>query len=586
MSDGVVQNNNYRYKRTVERKDRFLQLISTGMSVQEALAHGDIGISYSAYRKWRERDKRFSTQVDVIRGVQDAESDPTSSMTSAEFAFRYFGRVRSHFQQRWVDTVDNMPAGDILLALWPPEHGKTTTFEDYATEKVARRPDYRMTVAGESGDMSKRILGRVRNRLEAGGPYPALVRDWGPFKPDVGRGQVAIFHQPWNNQAFSVFRNRQSDEREPNMLALGGGSSILSVRTDHLHIDDIQSVKTLGRTAQIMQWFRQDALTRPGETGKTTINGSRVGDEDFYEGLLTDSDLAPMLHVVLFKAIEFNLITNEWEPLWPEMYSMEKLMRMKAKVGEVAWNRNYMHDPAASNVNRTFSDAGIARSTNETRKLNDPLGVSRAAGSSLYLSLDPALGNGWNCIQGWHVTNDKMTLVYMSDRQGLERNEDIVDELRRACQILDPHFVISDLIIEAMNFQKGLARDERLKELRDEFGFQMREHLTGSNKYDANIGIASMAGSFEAGQIDLPYAPEDQRTRVEIDEFISQLKKWKPQKRGTQLRQDRVMAAWFAWILWQSRRRTLSEEPRPWQRKALPWKSTETGLILPIGALR
>lgn len=585
MSDGG-KNNSARYKQSVERKDRFVTLISTGMSVMDALKHKDVGVSYSAYRQWRARDKRFAAKVDVIRGVNDAESPRSDDMSSAEFAYRYFGRMRAAFQQQWIDTFESMRPGDILLTLWPPEHGKTTTFEDYATEQIARRPEYRMAVAGESGDMSQRILGRIRNRLEAGGPYPDLVYDWGPFKPEVGRSAANIFRQPWNNKAFAVFANRQADQREPNMLALGRESSILSVRTDHLHIDDIQSTKTLNRTKQIMEWFRQDALTRPGETGRTSINGSRVGEDDFYEGLLEDPDLQDMLHVLQFPAMSFNLVTEEWEALWPEMYSMEKLERMRRKVGEVAWNRNYMHNPAASNIHRTFSDAGIARSTDETRKLNDPQGVDRSAGATLYLSLDPALGKGWNCIQGWHVTNDRMTLVYMSDRQGLERNEDIVDELRLACRILDPHFVISDLVVEAMNFQKGLARDERLKDLRDEFGFQMREHLTGVNKYDANIGIASMAGSFEAGQINLPYDPEDQRTRYEIDEFVKQLKRWKPHVRGNVLRQDRVMAAWFAWILWQSRRKTLTQETRSWQRNALPWGATDKGLILPIGALR
>lgn len=584
MSDGVVHNNNYRYRRTVERKERFLALISTGMSVQDALAHGDISISYSAYRKWRERDKRFGAQVDVIRGVADAENEPHSTMSSAEFAFRYFQRRRAHFQQQWVDTVEDMPAGDILLCLWPPEHGKTTTFEDYATEKIARDPGFRFAVAGESGAMAKRILGRVRNRFEASGPFPALVRDWGPFKPDVGRSASGAFHQPWNNEAFSVFRNRQSDEREPNMLALGTSASILSVRTNHLHLDDIQSTKTLNQTASKMEWFRQDALTRPGETGKTTINGSRVGDEDVYAELLDDTELAPMLHVIKFQAMTFNLVTNEWDALWPEMYDMRKLMRMKAKVGQKAWDRNYMHAPGASDTNRTFSEDGIAKSMNETRRLNDPRTMPTTGMSTLYMTLDPALGDGWNCIQGWAVTNDKMRLVYMDDRQGLERNEDIIQRLRAACNVLDPFFNISDLIIESMNFQRGLARDERLKELRAEFGFTMREHLTGLNKYDSNIGIASMAGSFEAGFIDLPYDPEDTFTRAQMDEFIRQLRSWKPNVKGNKLRQDRVMAMWFGWILWQQRRRTLRQETRSWQRQGLPYGPTRQGPIIPIGA--
>jgi hypothetical protein len=65
---------------------------------------------------------------------------------------------------------------------------------------------------------------------------------------------------------------------------------------------------------------------------------------------------------------------------------------------------------------------------------------------------------------------------------------------------------VTDVVIEAMNFQKGLSRDERLIEMQKHYGFATREHLTGWNKYDENIGVASMVTSFVKQEIELPWA--------------------------------------------------------------------------------
>ena len=136
-----------------------------------------------------------------------------------------------------------------------------------------------------------------------------------------------------------------------------------------------------------------------------------------------------------------------------------------------------------------------------------------------------------------------------------------------------------------MNFQKGLANDERLMDMRIKHGFAMRPHLTGSNKYDENIGLASMVGSFLRGEIVLPWA-EDDLTRHEVGELVRQLRAWRPARRGNKLRQDRVMALWFMWILWRSRWKGQGIEAAKsgaWKRQGIPYAPTRAGLIMPTG---
>jgi hypothetical protein len=569
-----------RHEVTQRRKEVLLHLIEQGMSVLEALPDPRVGVSYSAYRKWKQTDKAWAAKVNIARATSE-RIVAHSEMSSAQFALRYFGRVRAPFQQQWIDAVENLRPGNILMALWPPEHGKTTTFEDYATEKICRVPEWRNTTASEADTISKRIVSRVRNRLEVNGPFPLLVKEWGPFRSDAGASRENMYRQPWNNAHFRVMKKQASDERDHSMLAIGWNSSTVSIRTDHLHVDDIQSLKTLGRTDTQLEWFRQDALSRPGETGVTSIAGTRVGDNDFYEALLEDEELEGILEVIKFPAIIYGPDGSE-RPLWPEMFTLDGLDRIRRKVKDDAFDRNYMMSPGASKTKRTFSDEGKARALSRVHKLNEWQFNSQLK-PPVYLSLDPGLDPGKCNLDVWLPSAETMRLVGSWESDRLLRNEEIMEMISTALQLLTPHYKPTVLTIEAANFQRGLARDDRLKALKDRYGFRIREHNTNDNKYDANIGIASMAGDWEAGKIILPYFDE-KKTRVPIDELCRQLKAWKPLVRGSKLRQDRVMTMWFAWIVWQEQKGRLVDKPQSWRRQGVPYEALRAQPIIPIGA--
>ena len=109
----------------------------------------------------------------------------------------------------------------------------------------------------------------------------------------------------------------------------------------------------------------------------------------------------------------------------------------------------------------------------------------------------------------------------------------------------------------------------------ERYGFRVREHLTGVNKYDETIGIPSMALSFMRGEIDIAYA-DDPVTRHQANELIRQLKSWRPLVRGTKLRQDRVMALWFIWILWRQRKQAFDVDSSQFNFKGLPYNKTRS----------
>lgn len=580
-------NNDTRYANGVRRRQQFIALITEGHSIASACR--EVGVGDSAYRKWRDRDKSFAARVDAARQAARGEH-ATYDGTFQSFVHEMFGMEMAPFHIEAADAMVQTSPGNILMVLFPPEHGKTTQYENFASWQLARNPNWRGTVASENITIARKIVSRVRNRLQADGPYPHLVNRFGPFEPQKGVGRSS---QPWASDHFNVYKKATHDERDYSLMALGYGSSIVSTRTDHLHIDDLQSTKTQNETDKMEEWFRQDALSRPGESGITTVAGTRVCEDDFYERLAEDTDLADILRVIRLPAIVTDHETGEQRPLWqhtgqfkpngqPIGWTMEMLDRQRRKVGQEAWDRNYMQNPGASTRGKgTFSAELVDRCLDPLRSIHH----LPETGSIVYVGLDPALGS-MNCVVACEATPDgKLIVRKIREDINFQRNEQIMAALEQVIVEMNQTGTVTDVVVETMNFQKGLARDERLLEMRGKYGFQTREHLTGVNKYDEDIGVPSMASSFAREEIVLPWA-DDPETRHEIGELRRQLLAWKPKKRGNKLRQDRVMALWFVWILWRSRFKQINHvrhDPAAWNVGGVPFKAAPSGLVLPLG---
>ena len=530
------------YLKAERSRDEFIQELLRGASPKEACE--TLGIKPTTYRQWRQRDPFFAAEIDSIRsGARKFKEEAPSWDSFAEFRKLFFGHETPPHQALMINAWEQTKPGDVTLTLIFPSSGKTTLAEDYFCYRLATDPDYRIMVGCEAQQLAQKILTRVKQRMEESGPFPKFVEQFGPFIPQNMDGRAS--RQVWSANAFNVYKRQAYDERDFSMAGIGFGSNIVGTRTDHLHCDDLQSTKTISQTEKMFDTFRQDWLSRPGESGITTINGTRVADGDLYEKLEDEYGGEDFFHIVRLPAIVRNHVTGEDEPLWPydpnakhavKGWTMEMLDRQRKKVGEDAWARNWMQKPRAAGLG-TFTVDIIDRCLNPERGIDDPLPES----GPIYIGLDPALG-GINCLTAWQITSKKLYLVAIQEDSGFGRNEQIMDALERMVlrmQALGGN--VTDVVIETMNFQRGLARDERLQEMSVRHGFSIREHLSGANKYDPNIGVPSMSSTFIKKEIDLPWKA-DERTREQVGQFREQLLRWKPGIKGNVLRQDMVMS--------------------------------------------
>lgn len=542
------------------KKARFLDLFAVNFDLNGCIEA--VGWKIGTYRYHRQQDKRWAAEIDAIRGSSNgrptlkkqlaahkrsierlvnstgrgtAEHPPLPPDIAdqgdadwqgfAGFRRLFFGMASPWFHIKIVNILESAKPGSVTLVLVGPLHGKTTLLTDWICFRLAVDPTYRVVYASEKQQHARKVIKRIKTRMTD--PKSAYATRFGPFEPQLGEDAHI---QPWAADYFDVWRRGVFDEQDYSMVGLGFGSAVAGTRCDLLVLDDVQSLKSLNQTEQILDEFRQDWLTRPSEEGRTVILGTRVGERDFYERVMEEGIVD---HVVKFPAIE----PSTGKLLWPERYSQENYDRMRKKVGESAWARNYQQQPTASG-DRTFTEEDL-------REAGDPLlkvGVKpeHLPIRSAIVGHDPGFGTNAVFVAG--VLPDRFVALDWRTDRGLTSTAQMAQILDDTMSHWSRQGVrIDHLVIEDKYLGTGLLTDEAFTELARKHGCVLSGHRTGNNKIDDDLGVAAMARSFRSREIVLPNADEEhtQRYRAMLD---AELHAWRPGISGTKLRQDLVMA--------------------------------------------
>jgi hypothetical protein len=566
---------------SLRKKTAMVELLRQGYTIDEACV--ELDMSKKSYDFWRYKDKTFVGAADRARAeamVRVGMEPPMQFRGDKVFNFAterefWFGHTSPWFQLEVIDAFERLNPGDILLVLLPPGHGKTTLYEDYVTLRLGHFPSLRNHIGSETQSLSKKILKRVRDRLD---PIPGWSKmeefrlKYGPFAPP--RDERHRNNQAWTATHFDIWRKREFDERDFSMAALGFGSQIIGSRSDHLHVDDVQSMKTLNQTDKYIDDFSQDWLSRPLDEGITTIVGNRIDEGDFYEALI-DKIPGDILKVIRYPALRENPQTHVVEPLWPERFTLEGIDKMRRKIGDIRFERNWMQRPRATSQ-ATFDEKTIDKCLVPLLPLR-----SVQERTAHVVGLDP--GYGVNAVVATRFDDQGMHVTHIQENRDLYNTNQVLGVATEVMQdIVNKGGMVTDFIIEDKAFQHGLLRDPQTERMQERFGFAIRGHQTGSDRNDENIGVPSMVHTMLRGEMHFPWG-EDDYTRLWVGELKSQLLSWKPSKPGNKLRMDIVMALWFCWIVWRNRRGVFVVNPSDWKTNMKnPYPKTN-GLVLPRG---
>jgi hypothetical protein len=516
---------------TARRRRALVAALDSGQVVATLSAAGrHVGVNHSTVQGWIAKN---------LDGVADAfaraegnfrlSGDRPDVPDFAEFRRRYFGSDTPPHQREWFDAIES---NDLTLVLVPPNHGKTTAVGiEYVVWRIARDRNVRILYVSKTQGFARKALYQVKRFLSDASWYQAkglanLVQELGPFRP--GQDERST---PWSADLIYV-TGIESAEKDPTVEVLGIGNQIYGARADLIVLDDVATIRNQEselEKAKQLDWIVQEVMTRLSPDGKMVIVGTRVREYDVYSTLLDeDVEWARDFAKVVQPAI---LSDDTKRALWPQERPYDLLVskyrnRMPARL----WNLVYQQAGTGA------EDQPFSLETLEAAK--DP---SYAVGQTqpsfpVAIGVDPA-------------AEGTMAIVVVAfDRSTGARY--IIDCLAR--DKLRHRGAMKAFITETVNryqatrcvIEKNFANLPEDLDLRVQLaaaGCALQSwKTTTESKYDQTWGVSAIAGQFEQGLWHIPAGPgSEQKMRGLIEELAA----WRP---GAKVKQDRVMALWFA----------------------------------------
>ena len=564
-------------------KRLILSGVAEGLTIEAATAAS--GKSYKTYEYYRRTDKVFADKMDRTRlGLKDKNfaSSDVHDLTFAEFRSRYLHSRTFPHQQNLIDVIEGREPGwlhpsmkyekglannRILLNI-PPNHAKSMTVTvDYVTWQVCQNPNFRVLIVSQTQQLAADFLYAIKQRLTHPN-YEALQQ---AYAAGVGFNSKTASWQA--TRVTFGDELRESSEKDPNIEAVGIGGQIYGKRADMIIVDDAVTLKNANEFEKQIRWLTQDVRSRLNPTGKLIIVGTRVTAIDLYKELRSEDrypgGLVPWTYLAMPALLTTDDDPDKWETLWPASdapfdgqtesdlnedglyprWNGRNLYNERQAMDASTWALVYQQQDISDDA--IFDPVCVRGSIDGMRKAGrlvpgHPGHPRDLSGFSIICGLDPAM------------VGDTAVVCYAVDRTSHKRY--IVDAIKitrptpaAIRQLIFDWTALyqpSEWIVEKNAFQSFLTQDEGIRQNLASRGVLLREHHTGSNKWDSGFGVASMSTLFGTKQHDgkhhrdnLIHLPSDQTENVKA--LIEQLITWSPTTKG---KTDMVMALWFCEI--------------------------------------
>tara|TARA_X000001388_G_scaffold15905_1_gene9804 strand:- start:4519 stop:5979 length:1461 start_codon:yes stop_codon:yes gene_type:complete len=237
------------------------------------------------------------------------------------------GRHHKIFAQKLEDIAN----GKInrLIVNMPPRHTKSEFCSTYFPAWImGKNPNKKIMQTTHTGELAVRFGRKVRNLMD-GEEYKAIF-------PNVSLS------------ADSKSAGRWETNKGGEYFAAGVGGAITGRGADLLIIDDPHSEQSaLSNTAMeaCYEWYTSGPRQRLQPKGAIVLVMTRWSDIDLTAKLLNaqKEPLADQWEIIEFPAI----FPDTEKPLWPEFWSKEELLKVKASLPGMKWNAQWLQTPTA-----------------------------------------------------------------------------------------------------------------------------------------------------------------------------------------------------------------------------------------------
>lgn len=573
-----------------EAQEQVLTHLARGLKVEDAMAK--VGRQRKTYENWRAaKDSDFAARADAARdrfkrGGDAAKEEGLKDLTFAEWRKRFLRRETYPHMQNLVDVLEGREPSWLHPSMdWhpasphravvniPPFHAKSQTITvDWVLYKLCMNPNLRFIIVSKKQTFAAKFLWQIKNRMES----PLFAELQAAYGPDPERGFKG---DVWSATQIYV-AGRDSDEKDPNVEAVGMGGQIYGSRADYIILDDCIVKGNAQQFENQIDWIQAEVESRV-KGGMIALVGTRLNTQDLYSEIIRGdrylSGRSPWSYLRMPMVLEYKERPDEWVTLWPRTHTPLEQDDPTLVQGDdgmyPAWDGKAAHEKQQGNPPKTWETVYQQRSGGaetifhpacvwgsvQGRRKPGPLRAGAvghppngAEGMRIYGSIDPA------------GTGQAFILIYAVDRSTRKRyvlNAFTGDRTRPSWYLekmraLTPEYRIDEWVIEQNAYASWLIHDEGIRDWSNSHGIKITPHFTGRNKQDPDYGVASMSGLFgglrvkENGDeihdgtnlIELP----DPGKGPGVQALIEQLLVWEPGVSGAKLRQDGPMSLWFA----------------------------------------
>lgn len=552
------------------RKADLLDLVVKGVSIDDACR--SIGRSRGWYNMQRRDDHAWGALVDRARKGTDYVPSGAFDISFEEFCNTYLHvRVFEH-QRHWVNLLEGKPLSGLhpsivyeardpnyVIVNTPPDHAKSTTISvNYVTYMIATNPDIRICVVSKTQFMASKFAYQVKQRLTHS-RYGKLQATFGP------PGGYKSTADKWTNTEIYVGgEQRKGSEGDANLRCIGLGQQIYGARIDILILDDVVVTSNAHEYEKQINWLNLEALTRPGDTGRVVIVGTRVAPTDLYKELrnpdrYSDGE-SPWTYLAQPAVLEMHEDPDKWVTLWPRSdepwprsndkpdadglyrrWDGRALKRRRGVVGSRTFSFCYQQQEVSEDA--VFPPELVRNAVNGMRSPGvmhaGAPGYRKEGMHGLYVvgGVDPATSGDTGIVI---LALDRFTGIrYLLDAR--IKTAASPTWIRETIKDLTDTMKVNEWRIEKNAFQKFLVQDPELHKFCAQRGVTIDGHFTGTGKWDEVWGVASMSLLFQNNLISLPSTAKSESVRQLVEQLIT----WAPEVPKNH-KTDMVMALWFA----------------------------------------
>lgn len=429
--------------------------------------------------------------------------------------------------------------------LAPARSGKTELLIHFVIWLIVRHPNVRILWVGGSGSVAALAGNAIRNALAD----PELAEVFLP-PGDEFKGR-----DTWTKTEFTVATRTDHRLKSPTFTSVGMNGTLFSRDCDFLIGDDLVDDRTVntaeGRDGQ-REWFQRSAMSRLSKRSGAVLIGSRQHADDLY-ATLEDSDNWTLLPVAAHDPnCDLHVDAEHVDCLVvPELLDWTFLRKKRADLEATGqmhiWELHY-EGKAAAVDSLLFTRDLVEAAYNRERGLGLPDELRRHPGGHVLLAgCDPA-GSGVQAhvLVAVSVVDPDHPKIHLID--GALEQPGGTDKLAQWIDRWGHQYGDGILWIVEQNSLQDLSHlnNPLLKRSLGLAAAHIRPHQTGENKVDADIGVAAMAHSLEAGIYDFPYRGGDAQRLINL--LTRQMVNYDPERRRKkQGTDDLLMALWFTY---------------------------------------